>query len=81
MTETKHSHYKKDIRHLSTLDVYRVLELFEVTSPALQHAAKKILFAGKRGSKDWAKDVQEAIDSLVRAQEMRLEDAKRPSNV
>lgn len=75
MNESKHNHYKKDIRHLEMLDVYRVLELFEVSHPALQHAAKKILFAGKRGAKDWSKDVQEAIDSLVRAQQMREEDA------
>ena len=45
-TETqKHSHYFKDVRHLQTVDVYRVLALFGVTDPCLQHAAKKILVA------------------------------------
>lgn len=72
----KHSHYKKDIRHLDMLDVYRVLERFDVTSPALQHAAKKVLCAGHRGSKDWAKDIQEAIDSLQRALDMAEEDGR-----
>lgn len=71
---TKHSHYKKNVSHLSFIDVYRVIELFEVTHPALQHALKKVLCAGGRGQKDWAKDVQEAIDSLNRALEMQGED-------
>jgi hypothetical protein len=70
-----HDHYKKDVRHLDMIDVYRVIELFEVTHPALQHALKKVLCAGDRGAKDWEKDVQEAIDSLNRALQMRVEDA------
>lgn len=70
-----YDHYKKDVRHLDMIDVYRVIELFEVTHPALQHALKKVLCAGDRGAKDWEKDVQEAIDSLNRALQMREEDA------
>jgi hypothetical protein len=70
-----HDHYKKDVRHLDMIDVYRVIELFEVTHPALQHALKKVLCVGDRGAKDWEKDVQEAIDSLNRALQMRAEDA------
>lgn len=70
-----HDHYKKDVRHLDMIDVYRVIELFEVTHPALQHALKKVLCAGDRGAKDWEKDVQEAIDSLNRGLQMRVEDA------
>lgn len=73
----KHSHYKKDVSHLSTVDVYRVLDLFEVTHPALQHALKKVLAAGKRGAKSDEKDVQEAIDSLNRWLQMRAEDEGR----
>ena len=73
---TKHSHYHKDVSHLKTIDVYRVIELWEVTSPPLQHAIKKLLVPGGRGAgKDMAKDVQEAIDSLVRWQEMQVEDS------
>lgn len=71
-----HSHYFKDVSKLVAIDVYRVLELFEVVDPAIQHAVKKLLCAGGRGYKDQAKDVQEAIDSLVRWQFMRKEDGK-----
>jgi hypothetical protein len=71
----KHPHYHKDVRHLQTIDVYRVLGLFNVTDPCIQHAVKKLLVAGGRGAgKDLGKDVQEVIDSLQRFQEMRVED-------
>lgn len=73
----KHSHYFKDVSHLKTVDVYRVLDLFGVTDPCLQHAIKKLLVAGGRGHKDIAKDVAEAKDSLTRWEAMRAEDAAR----
>ncbi|MGE5452446.1 MAG: hypothetical protein ACM3VZ_11470 [Acidobacteriota bacterium] len=69
-----HSHYFKDVSNLQAIDVYRVLDLFDVRHPALQHAAKKLLCAGGRGHKNIDKDIQEAIDSLVRWQFMRQED-------
>ncbi len=56
------------------VDVYRVLQLFEVTDPALQHAVKKLLCAGARGAKDKAQDVAEAIATLRRWQQMRSEE-------
>ena len=72
----KHNHYFKDVSHLKTVDVYRVLELFKVTDQCIGHAVKKLLVAGGRGAgKDINKDIQEAIDSLVRWQDMRKEDA------
>lgn len=75
MTDQKHPHYKKDVRHLDMIDVYRVLALFNVTDPCIQHAVKKLLVAGGRGAgKSIDKDIQEAIDSLARWQEMRQED-------
>lgn len=71
----KHPHYHKDVSSLQTVDVYRVLALFNVTDPCIQHAVKKLLVAGGRGAgKDIGKDVQEAIDSLERFKEMRVED-------
>ena len=76
-----HDHYKKNVQHLDMIDVYRVLDLWQVTNPALQHALKKILAAGQRGAKDEAKDVQEAIDSLKRWQDMRGEDEKKIETV
>ena len=71
-----HLHYFKDVSHLSTVDVYRVLKIFNVTDPCLQHAIKKLLCAGGRGAKNDVKDVREAMDSLTRWQQMRLEDER-----
>lgn len=73
-----HSHYFKDVKYLQVIDVYRVLKLFNVTDPCLQHAIKKLLVAGGRTVvKDEQKDVQEAIDSLNRFLEMSKEDASQ----
>jgi len=74
--DKKHSHYFKNVKHLDYVDVYRVLDLFEVVDPCIQHAIKKLLCAGMRGAKNQPQDVQEAIDSLVRYQEMCKEDRK-----
>jgi hypothetical protein len=75
-----HSHYFKDCPY-DQIDVYRVLQLFRVTDPCLQHAVKKLLVTGGRGhkdaAKDAAKDVQDAIDSLRRWQDMRNEERDR----
>ena len=70
-----HAHYFKDVSSLKAVDVYRVLELFDVSSPAIQHAVKKLLCAGGRGHKDQARTCKEA-NSLVRWQFMRKEDGK-----
>jgi len=70
----KHPHYFKPVAGLQHIDVYRVLQLFGVTDPCLQHSIKKLLVAGGRGAKDISQDVQEAIDTLLRWQEMRRED-------
>lgn len=56
------------------VDVYRVLSLFEVADPALQHAVKKLLCAGARGAKDQGQDIAEAIATLQRWQQMRAEE-------
>lgn len=70
----EYKHYQKNVEHLKWVDVYRVLDLFGVTNPCLQHAIKKLLCAGNRGVKDELKDVQEAIASLLRYLEMQTED-------
>lgn len=75
--ERKHSHYFKDVRHLSEIDVYRVCQLFGVDDPsgAIQHAIKKLLLPGQRGAgKDKRKDIKEAVDSLNRLIELLNED-------
>lgn len=71
----EHSHYFKNVAHLTEVDVYRVLELFGVTDQAVGHAVKKLLCSGGRGVKDVAQDIKEARDTLTRWQEMRAEDA------
>lgn len=76
---TKHSHYHKDVSRLTSIDVYRVLDLFAVTDPCIQHAVKKLLCAGVRGSKPMATDIQEAIDTLERWKSMRAEDQVMPA--
>lgn len=75
-----HDKYKKDISNLETsfIDVYRVLTLFNVTDPCIQHAVKKLLCAGGRGVKDKEQDIHEARDSMNRWIEMRLEETEKP---
>jgi hypothetical protein len=76
VVKQKHSHYYKDVSNLDFIDVYRVLQLFNVTDPCIQHAVKKLLVAGGRGAgKDITKDVRESIDSLARFLEMRDEES------
>ena len=70
----KHGHYFKRCPY-AEVDVYRVLEMFSVADPCLQHAVKKLLVTGNRGgSKDAETDIQDAIDTLLRWQAMRAED-------
>lgn len=70
----KHNHYRRAVQHLDTIDIYRVLQLYGVTDPCIQHAVKKLLCSGQRGVKTESQDVQEAIDTLHRYQEMQKED-------
>ncbi len=70
----EYKHYQKNVEHLKWIDVYRVLDLFGVSNPCVQHAVKKLLCSGQRGVKDTRQDVQEAITSLVRYLEMQTED-------
>lgn len=74
---TQHEHYKKDVSHLKMIDVYRVIQLFNVTDPCEQHAVKKILCAGSRGRKSSEQDIREAIDSLNRRLQMIAEDCNK----
>lgn len=63
----KHSHYKHDVRHIDTLDIYWICELYvDDKSGCIQHAVKKLLCCGNRGVKDNVKDLQEAIDTIQR---------------
>ena len=66
--------YIVDISKYNKLDIYRILSLYNVTNPCLQHSIKKLLCAGKRGSKNFLQDVNEALQSLQRFLEMQGED-------
>ena len=69
----EHNHYFKPCPY-NTLDVYRVINIFGVTDPCIQHALKKLLCSGVRGHKDQSKDIQDVIDTLERWKQMREED-------
>ena len=70
-----HNHYFKPCPY-DTLDVYRVINIFGVSDPCIQHALKKLLCSGVRGHKDQTKDIQDVIDTLERWKQMRNEDAE-----
>lgn len=70
----QYSHYKKDVSHLQILDIYRILELYNVTDPCLAHAVKKLLCPGGRGAKSEKQDIIEAIATLNRRLDMYRED-------
>mgnify|MGYP001232478946 CR=1 FL=1 len=52
------------------VDVYDVLVAWNVTCPATQHAIKKLLMPGQRGSKDKLQDLEEAKQAIERAIEL-----------
>lgn len=64
--------YRRRVRS-EVIDVYDVLAAFNVTNPATAHAIKKLLAPGKRGHKDAATDLSEAMASLQRAIEIERE--------
>ncbi len=70
----KHSHYFRPCPY-DSIDIYRFLEIFEVTDPCLQHVIKKATVAGGRGHKDIGRDIQDMIDTLKRWQAMRVEES------
>lgn len=49
------------------VDVYAVIDAFNVTCPARQHAIKKLLCSGIRGKGDVMQDLNEARDAVDRA--------------
>lgn len=60
-------YYDKRLPDGSKLDVYAICDLYGVCDPAIFHAIKKLLRAGKgSGGKSKTQDVQEAKDSLTR---------------
>lgn len=71
----KHEHYFRDIpKGVKRMDIYRFLDLFDVTCPVAQHVIKKAVAAGQRGHKDLKRDWTDIADSAVRKLEMIHED-------
>ena len=68
--------YQRDLKGV-TVDVYDVLEAFDVTCPALQHLIKKALCAGLRGHKSTSTDIAEIVSASWRAYELQ---SKREEN-
>lgn len=75
MTERKHSHYYRECPY-ENIDVYRIIDIFEITCPAAQHILKKVIATGKRGHKDLKRDWEDIVDSAKRKVEMLEEDAR-----
>lgn len=71
----EHNHYFRKCGY-DYIDVYRVLELFNVTDPCLQHIIKKALCVGIRGHKDTTRDKQDILDTAKRMMEMIDEQQK-----
>jgi len=68
----KHNKYLREIKSGVMVDVYDVLTAWDVRNPALQHLIKKALQAGNRGHKDLETDMQDIIDSAIRAKELEV---------
>lgn len=64
--------YLHEIKPGVFVDVYDVLMAWNVTNPALQHLIKKALQAGSRGHKSREQDLQDIIDSAIRAKELEI---------
>jgi len=65
-------HYRYSYKGIK-LDPYRILSVYNVTCPAMQHAIKKLLRAGN-SIKDLQQDISEVILTLERKLEMIEED-------
>ena len=64
--------YLHEIKPGVFVDVYDVLMAWSVTNPALQHLIKKALQPGERGHKSREQDLQDIIDSAIRAKELEI---------
>lgn len=62
--------YLHEIKPGIFVDVYDVLMAWNVSNPALQHLIKKALQPGERGHKSREQDLQDIIDSAIRAKEL-----------
>lgn len=68
--QDERSKYHREIKPGVWVDCYDVLKAWNVTCPALQHAIKKALAPGNRGHKTLAQDMDEIVQSALRAREL-----------
>lgn len=64
--------YLREIKPGIFVDVYDVIMAWNVSNPALQHLIKKALQPGERGHKSREQDLQDIIDSAIRAKELEI---------
>lgn len=62
--------YQREIKPGVWVDIYDVIKAWNVTNPALQHLLKKACQPGGRGHKSLEQDLQDIIDSAIRAKEL-----------
>ncbi|TAK97504.1 MAG: hypothetical protein EPO08_21175 [Rhodospirillaceae bacterium] len=74
MTNKYIKNIKLDDGSFIEIDVYDVLQAWNVTNPAIQHGIKKLLQPGERGTKSKRQDIEEARQSIVRALELEDDD-------
>lgn len=74
------SKYLRNIHPASEglIDVYSVIEAYQVACPARQHAIKKLLCAGLRSKGSVLQDLGEARDALERAIDMEIQRSASP---
>lgn len=68
--EAARSKYHREIKPGIWVDVYDVLNAWGVSNPALSHLVKKALQPGQRGHKDRATDLDDIVNSAIRAKEL-----------
>jgi len=61
-----------------SIDVYDVLEAFDVTNSAYQHLIKKALCTGIRGHKSAIEDANDIVESALRGREIVKKKVKKP---
>ena len=70
MPNQTHSKYHREIKPGVFVDVYDVLNAWQVQNPALQHLIKKALQPGARGHKSREQDLADILASAIRAKEL-----------
>lgn len=63
-------HSVESLTESTVVDVYCVLDAYDVRCAARAHAIKKLLCSGIRGKGDTMQDLSEARDAVTRAMEL-----------